>query len=136
MTILTISVRVAKKAVRNWRVPAQNRRFFVTTHPTQTLPSLGAGDSLWLHFGLGDATISKLHIRWPDGTQQNFDRVPANRRITLAYPLTDADRTAQRAILYGPQRNFWPWLLGGIVVGVLLFFAWKRSRSPQPAPVE
>ncbi len=99
--------------------------------------SLGAGDSLWLHFGLGDATISKLHIRWPDGTEQRFNRVPANRRITLAYPLTDADRQAQREILYGPQRNFLPWLLGGVlIVGAVLFFVWKRFRSPRPAQVE
>lgn len=99
--------------------------------------SLGAGDSLWLHFGLGDAAIDKLHIRWPDGTQQTFDRVPANRRITLTYPLTDADRQAQRAILYGPQRNFLPWLLGGVlIVGAVLFFVWKRFRSPRPAQVE
>lgn len=98
--------------------------------------SLGAGDSLWLHFGLGDAAVSRLHIRWPDGTEQNFDRVPANRRLTLAYPLSDADRKIQKETIYGPQQNFLPWLLGGVLLGIVFFFVWKRSRSSLPASVE
>lgn len=92
--------------------------------------SLGAGDSLWLHFGLGDAAITRLLIRWPDGTEQSFDRVPANRRITLAYPLSDQDRRTQREALYGPRQNFLPWLVGGVALGVLFFlFVWKRIRG-------
>ncbi len=89
--------------------------------------SLAAGDSLWLHFGLGDATITEMHIRWPDGTEQTFDRVPANRRLTLAYPLNDDGRDAQQAAIYGPQPNFLPWIIGGILAGMALFFIIKRQ---------
>lgn len=91
--------------------------------------SLGAGDSLWLHFGLGDAAITRLDIRWPDGTEQHFDNVPGNRRITLAYPLTDADRQAQQETLYGPRRNFLPWLLGGIILGIVLAALFRRMTK-------
>lgn len=47
--------------------------------------SLGAGNTLTLHFGLGEATIEQLIIDWPDGTQHIFDGVEANLQYTITY---------------------------------------------------
>ena len=47
--------------------------------------SLGAGDSLILHFGLGQATVRQLTIRWPNGTQETHPNIPINQRLTFHY---------------------------------------------------
>ncbi len=71
--------------------------------------SLGAGSELTLHFGLGTAgpelaegvvSITELTITWPDGRIQQFTDIPANRRVTLPYPLDAAAEAAQQAALY------------------------------------
>ena len=37
-----------------------------------------------VHFGIGPATsIDQLIVRWPDGTEQVFDSVPADREVML-----------------------------------------------------
>ena len=39
---------------------------------------------LRLHFGLGQAKqIDQLEIRWPNGTNQQLDRVPGNQILTV-----------------------------------------------------
>lgn len=48
--------------------------------------SLGAGNTLQLHFGLGEAEIEEMIVRWPDGTEQSFTNVTLNQRYTLVYP--------------------------------------------------
>ncbi len=48
--------------------------------------SLGAGNSLLLHFGLGRANIEGVRVTWPDGTAQDFPALEANRRYTFTYP--------------------------------------------------
>ncbi|MCA9921344.1 MAG: ASPIC/UnbV domain-containing protein, partial [Anaerolineales bacterium] len=71
--------------------------------------SLGAGNELTLHFGLGSdtstslserSTISQLMIGWPNGRIQQFDNVPTNQRVTLPYPVDAAAEAAQLAALY------------------------------------
>lgn len=63
--------------------------------------SLGAGNELALHFGLGaHAEISTLEVRWPDGLHQSFVDVAADRRVVLAYPVDDAALAAQESVLY------------------------------------
>jgi len=47
--------------------------------------SLGAGNDLALHFGLGQATIERATIVWPDGLTQHFDNVPANQIWEVTY---------------------------------------------------
>jgi hypothetical protein len=47
--------------------------------------SLGAGNTSTLYFGLGQHTIQNLEIRWPDGTTQTYDHVPANMHYTIPY---------------------------------------------------
>ncbi|MCA9943211.1 MAG: VCBS repeat-containing protein [Anaerolineales bacterium] len=63
--------------------------------------SLGAGNELALHFGLGASdTIEELTIHWPDGRSQTFTNIPADRNVSLPYPLDAAAETAQQAALY------------------------------------
>jgi hypothetical protein len=47
--------------------------------------SLGAGNTLTLHFGLGQATVEQLIIAWPDGTQQTYENIAINQRYTIHY---------------------------------------------------
>ncbi len=40
--------------------------------------------SKWLHFGLGAANgIARIEVRWPDGKQESFSGMPADRRYLL-----------------------------------------------------
>ena len=47
--------------------------------------SLGSGDALELHFGLGQATVESVVVRWPDGAMQTERRLPTNQRHTINY---------------------------------------------------
>ena len=62
---------------------------------------LGAGHELALHFGLGkhDAVVQLL-IRWPDGHEQSFSNITANRRVRLVYPVDGSAEATQQAALY------------------------------------
>ncbi len=40
--------------------------------------SLGAGDMLPLHFGLGQAAVQEVRVRWPDGTHSRHLDVPTD----------------------------------------------------------
>ncbi len=63
--------------------------------------SLGAGNELTLHFGLGTAvSIDELTINWPDGRTQQFTNIPADRKVSLPYPLDATAEAAQQAALY------------------------------------
>jgi enediyne biosynthesis protein E4 len=54
-----------------------------------------SGSEPALHFGLGDETqIRRLTVRWPSGTTQAFDNLPADRRYTITEP---AKAAAERA---------------------------------------
>lgn len=42
---------------------------------------------LALHFGLGDeATVSKIHVWWPDGAEATLEDVRVNQRLVVAHP--------------------------------------------------
>ncbi len=44
----------------------------------------GSSDPPTLHFGLGGNTlIDRLRVRWPDGTSEQFERPPVDRRILI-----------------------------------------------------
>lgn len=102
-------------------------RVFVITADGQTQmqevicgSSLGAGNELSLHFGLGShADIQELIVVWPDGKRQFFEDVPADRRISLSYPVDETAVTQQQIALYGEPPNL-PTLLWGTAVLLLL----------------
>lgn len=67
--------------------------------------SLGSGNELIQHFGLGDSRIERVTVAWPDGTVQTFDGVPTDVRWSLAYggtpeiePLLSADVPRELAV--------------------------------------
>ncbi len=47
--------------------------------------SLGSGDTLLLHFGLGEAQVDKVEVLWPDGTVQQIEDMPVNERHEIVY---------------------------------------------------
>jgi len=49
---------------------------------------LGAGNDTALHFGLGQASIDTVEIRWPDGSTCVLTNVPINQRLVLIYQET------------------------------------------------
>lgn len=48
--------------------------------------SLGAGNELALHFGLGTASVDRLEVRWPDGQRQTLGAVPTGTTTHLVHP--------------------------------------------------
>lgn len=48
--------------------------------------SLGSGNDLALHFGLGSATIRQVRIVWPDGTEKTFTNLAADQILQITYP--------------------------------------------------
>lgn len=105
----------------------------VQMREVQNGSSLGAGNDLTLHFGLGTAaTIAELSVTWPNGRTQQFANVPANQRVTLPYPVDAAAEAAQRTALYAariapatavPPTLPWPLLVAFAATAVLLTIA-------------
>jgi hypothetical protein len=56
------------------------------TQEVKSGSSNGSGNDMRLHFGLGDAAIDHLEIRWPDGLRQTVEDVEPRQRLTLPYP--------------------------------------------------
>jgi enediyne biosynthesis protein E4 len=48
--------------------------------------SLGAGNDLALHFGLGAATVEEIRIVWPDGVTRRLGPTPHDRILEVRYP--------------------------------------------------
>ncbi|MDE2852919.1 MAG: CRTAC1 family protein [Chloroflexota bacterium] len=67
-------------------------RVYIRTDDGRTLlqevksgSSLGAGNDTALHFGLGDAGIRELLIRWPNGVEETLRDVAVNQFLEVAY---------------------------------------------------
>lgn len=67
-------------------------RVYITTDDERTLlqevkcgSSLGAGNDTALHFGLGEAGISEILIRWPNGIEERLRDVAVNQFLEVAY---------------------------------------------------
>ena len=48
--------------------------------------SLGAGNDLALHFGLGENTVREVVIVWPDGLRQSLHDTPHDQILEIRYP--------------------------------------------------
>lgn len=48
--------------------------------------SLGAGNDLALHFGLGSASVSQIRIVWPDRTENVMKDISVNQILRVTYP--------------------------------------------------
>ena len=51
----------------------------------RTGSSYQSQNALPVHFGLGEAKTAKVTVRWPDGTRQTIDAVPAGRSIRVEH---------------------------------------------------
>ncbi len=51
--------------------------------------SLGSGHDPAAWFGLGEASPAELRVRWPDGTEQTIDALPAHGTVTVPHPGAD-----------------------------------------------
>lgn len=48
--------------------------------------SSGSGNDMRLHFGLGEAEIASIYVRWPDGHSERVDDIETRTRTVLYYP--------------------------------------------------
>ena len=71
---------------------AVGARVYITTADGRRLmqevkcgSSLGAGNDLALHFGLGEAAVAELLIRWPNGEEETLNDVAVNQFLEVAY---------------------------------------------------
>lgn len=90
--------------------------------------SLGSGDWLELHFGLGAATVDQVRILWPNGQEDVLADLATNQRHTITYqprPLVtmaaSEDTGTPTAVLIGLFL-----LLAALVVGGFVW--WRRGR--------
>jgi hypothetical protein len=68
--------------------------------------SVGSGNELTQHFGLGTQNqISALKIIWPNGLEQTFYNLRADRKIVLPYPVDARAEQEQRTNLYVAQEH-------------------------------
>ena len=81
--------------------------------------SLGAGNALTLHFGLGQASPDRLSVVWPDGLEQHFTDIESNHRVILRYPV-------------GPGRSTVFGIWGLLVAGVYVISILRMSRPGTP----
>ena len=54
--------------------------------------SLGAGNELLLHFGLGDATIERVIVSWLNGDYHEYSGVEVNQRCLITRERMDCER--------------------------------------------
>jgi len=61
----------------------------VLTRESRSGSSIGAGDEIALHFGLGASTVQSLTVRWLDGTIQQLGQQPSNAQVEIRHPRFD-----------------------------------------------
>lgn len=90
--------------------------------------SLGSGDWLELHFGLGAAELAEVRITWPGGQENVLNDLAINQRHTITYqprPMwaaVEEEAGAPTAVLIGLVL-----LLAGVIVGGVVW--WRRGRA-------
>lgn len=85
---------------------AVGSRVYLTTADGQTRmqevicgSSVGAGNELALHFGLGDQSqVAAVTVRWPDGTEQTYANLAVDQRVRLQYGTETVDTTTAAAV--------------------------------------
>ena len=86
--------------------------------------SLGAGNSLILHFGLGSAEVGDVLVKWPDGFEQELGRLEANLQHTIQYG------ESPQNILFLPIGLI---ILAGVTL--VAFLLWHRRSRSEPADI-
>jgi len=72
--------------------------------PRELIRTVRAGDafvsqsSKWIHFGTGkEKLIAQVHVRWPEGTQENFGPLPSNNRFLIVQGTGTPETVAARS---------------------------------------
>ena len=82
--------------------------------------SLGAGNTLTLHFGLGVAAVENVMVQWPDGSAQDWGKLKSNQTHIIQYGQV-------------PQNWLWPGIAIAVLVGAVLLivvlYLWRRSQA-------
>lgn len=88
--------------------------------------SLGSGDTLELHFGLGRTAVESVEISWPDGSTQTIAQLPVNQRHTIVYgqPVV-VESGADTAVLIAALLLFF------IIAAAIL---WYRQTHKEASP--
>jgi hypothetical protein len=55
----------------------------VQTRELQSGSSLGAGNDLALHFGLGDSTIEQIVVHWLNGEIDAYTNISSNQKCVI-----------------------------------------------------
>jgi cytochrome c peroxidase len=96
---------------------------------------LGGNSALELHFGLGEAEVESVRVRWPDGRWQFLDELRGNSRYSLTYggePVLIDSSPAFRL------PSWWPWAIAiaAALIGVpLLYQLRNRLILPNTRPM-
>ena len=75
-----------------WKRDAIGARVEIRLATRKAVATIGGGSSFLsanparAHFGLGpEEEVERIVVRWPDGLEETFPGVPANRRVTLGW---------------------------------------------------
>ena len=86
---LTVRLRARPGVNRNAigaRVTVQTSQGLSQMQEVKSGSSLGAGNDLALHFGLGPASQATVTVTWPDGTKDTYSEVAADQALVLPPP--------------------------------------------------
>ena len=86
---LTVRLRARPGVNRNAigaRVTVQTSQGSSQMQEVKSGSSLGAGNDLALHFGLGRASQATVTVTWPDGTKDTYSEVAADQALVLPPP--------------------------------------------------
>ncbi len=104
--------------------------------------SLGAGNALTLHVGLGTAILDEVTVVWPNGLRQRVPDLSENRRYLLEYagrpiwldaPAVAAPAAVPASEAPSPPASRWSIALLGLSLvlnGVLLLAFFRRALAP------
>ena len=81
-----------------------------TTH--KSIQTLRAGEgylaqsSKWIHFGLGESSPVKLHIRWPNGKEQTLSELKTNSRYVVTEGEAATRIPESRSVVFPEMAEF------------------------------
>ncbi|MEM7331708.1 MAG: CRTAC1 family protein [Chloroflexota bacterium] len=83
--------------------------------------SLGAGNDMRLHFGLGNSQIESVEVFWSDGETAVFNSVPINQQWQITYGDQETPKADERIILLI--------LAFLLIAGIILIF--QQTNQPK-----
>ena len=86
------------------RVYVTTANAFTQLQEVKSGSSLGAGNQLALHFGLGNQSIDQIKVVWPDGVSETFTQtVPVDQMWQLEYPTAALQLSPNHTTIVSPN---------------------------------